>query len=246
MSFASYDNLKADWKSYRERYWAVHPQPASSQDDAETGERHEEDSLEDCLIELRRRQMVFQGHQWTCGRCHHKNWVDFGALSIELTCEVCNHGTDTPVGIRWLFRPNEFLINSLRNHSTLSLVWALSAFRERARKSFIFAEPTWFGYSYEHECPDAEGDLLVILDGNALFCEVKSSWQDLRRGGISNFVAIAQRLRPDIAVLAVMETGSGPRDALAAAQAELAADNIKFELLTLTHFTPRDDPYLLF
>jgi hypothetical protein len=110
-----------------------------------------------------------------------------------------------PVNIRWLFRPNEFLVESLRDHSVLSLVWVLSALCKRSLRSLIFVEPMWFGFTGESVSPDAEADLLVILDGQAMLCEVKSSWHGLRPAHIADFVALAPRLRPDIALLAVME-----------------------------------------
>ena len=175
---------------------------------------------------------MFQGHQWTCRKCHHQNWVDLAALSSELSCEVCKRPRRAPVDIHWLFRPNEFLIESVRDHSVLSLVWLLSVLYERSRRSLIFVEPMWFDFTHESDSPDAEADLLAISDGQAMLCEVKSSWHGLRPGHISHFVALAKRLRPDTALLAVMESGSGPADDLAAARAQLADKQIKFELLT--------------
>ena len=164
-------------------------------------------SLDACLIEMRRRQILFQGHRWTCRKCHHRNWVDLAALSSELSCEVCKQSPQAPVDIRWLFRPNEFLIESLRDRSVLSLIWVLSAFCERARRSLIFVEPMWLGFSDGSSEPDAEADLLVVLDGQAILCEVKFSWHSLRSA--TDFVALARRLRPDTALLAVH--GGGPR-----------------------------------
>jgi hypothetical protein len=189
---------------------------------------------------------MFQGHRWTCRKCHHKNWFDLGALSSVLCCEVCKQPTQTPVDIQWLFRSNEFLIESLRDHSVLSLIWVLSAFCQRARRSLIFVEPTWFGFASESTKPDAEADLLVVLDGQAMLCEVKSSWHSLRLVHITDFVALAIRLRPDTAILAVMENGPGPAGDIAAAQAQLAAEGIKFELLTADAYMVPDDPYLSF
>jgi hypothetical protein len=243
MDFVSYDHLKASWKAYRGAYWAAHPQQRNPDTDVDW-DRHEERSLDACLAELRHRQMVFQGHQWTCRNCHHRNCVDLAALSPELFCEVCKQSARAPVNIRWLFRPNEFLVESLRDHSVLSLVWVLSGLCERSRRSLIFVEPMLFGFTRESVLPDAEADLLVILDGQGMLCEVKSSWRDLRPSRIANFVALASRLRPDIALLAVMEVGPGPEAALTAARAQLAAERIDFELLTLDRYMPRDDPYL--
>ncbi|MDO8431345.1 MAG: hypothetical protein Q7S58_02940 [Candidatus Binatus sp.] len=247
MDFVSYDDLKARWKEYRAAYWAAHPQQGKPDPDVDW-DKHEEESLDECLIELRRRQMMFQGYQWTCRKCHYKNWVDLAALSFQLSCEVCKQSEQTPVDIHWLFRPNEFLIESVRDHSVLSLIWALSVLRERSRTSFIFVEPTWFGFTHESK-PDAEADLLAILDGQTFLCEVKSSWHGLRASQVAKFVALAKRLRPDIALLAVMEAGPGPRRTAAdldTARSQLAAEQIEFQLLTPDPHKQEDDPYLQF
>jgi hypothetical protein len=245
MDFVSYNHLKASWKAYRATYWAAVPPEHRPNPDV-AWDKHEEESLDACLIELRRRQIVFQGHQWTCRECHHRNWVDFAALSPELSCEVCKQPTQVPIDIPWLFRPNEFLIESLRDHSVLSLVWVLSALRQKCRRSLIFIGPTWFGFTNQSSSPDAEADLLVILDGRALLCAVKSSWHGLRRAHIADFIELARRLRPDTALLAVMEAGRGPENDLAAARAQLATERIEFELLTPDAYRPGDVPYLHF
>jgi hypothetical protein len=243
MDFFSYDELKESWKAYRAKYWIANPQPVQPDDEVDWNE-HEEQSLDSSLIEMRQRKMLFQGHRWTCRKCHHKNWVDLGAFTPQLLCEVCKQSEQMPVDIRWLFRPNEFLVESLRDHSVLSLVWALSNLCLRSRHSLVFVEPTWFGYDQESVAPDAEADLLVILDGKAMLCEVKSSWHSLRLSHVSDFVELASRLRPDIALLAVMEVGAGPVADLEAARTQLAAEGIKFELLTPTGQNLEDGPYL--
>jgi hypothetical protein len=166
-----------------------------------------------------------------------------GSLTTELSCEVCKQRTQAPVDIRWLFRPNEFLIESLRDHSVLSLVWVLSALRLRARRSFIFAEPSWLSFTAASTEPEGEADLLALVDGEAILCEVKSSWRGLRNADIQDFVALSKRLRPDRALLAVMETGTGPA-ALANVGAQLAAEQIKYELLTSSTFSMPYDPVL--
>jgi hypothetical protein len=246
MGFVSYEDLKKSWKAYRTAYWAAHPKPSEPDADVDW-DKHEEESLDACLIELRRRKMMFQGHRWTCRKCHHRNWVDFGALSSVLSCEVCKQSTQAPVNIQWLFRPNEFLIESLRDRSVLSLIWMLSALCWRSRHSLTFVEPTWLGFAPDSAEPDAEADLLVVLDGRAILCEVKSSWHGLRPADVADFVALAIRLRPDTAMLAVMEAGPGPTADLEAARQRLTIEGIKFDLLTRDAYVPPDDhPYLQF
>jgi hypothetical protein len=192
---------------------------------------------------VRHGQIIFQGHQWTCRKCHHKNWLDLKSLSFELSCGVCKEKTQAPVDFQWLFRPNEFLIESLRDHSVLSLLWVLSALRSRARKSFIFVGPTCLGFSSSSQKPDAEVELLALVDGEAILCEVKSSWRGLRNVDIQNFVALARRLRPDKALLAVMEAGNGPRE-LMNVPGLLAAERIEYELLTPNTFSVEGYPML--
>ena len=239
--YVGYEDLRAAWKAYREAYWSAHKVEGDATVDWDS---LEERSLDECLIEMRSRKILFQGHSWTCQNCHHRNWVDLNALSSELACAVCQQTEQAPVNIQWLFRPNEFLIESLRDHSVLSLVWVLSGLGTRSRRSLLFVEPTWFGFAPGADRPDAEADLLVVLDGRSILCEVKSSWRSLRASHISNLVALATRLRPDCAVLAIMDKGRGPLADLQEAERQLAAKNVKFELLTLDDFPPTDDPHL--
>jgi hypothetical protein len=242
IDFVSYNELRDSWKAYRAAYWIANRQPGA--DTEVDWDKREAETLNVCLVGMRRRQMIFQGHRWTCRKCHHRNWIDLAELSSELTCEVCKQSEQAPVDIQWLFRPNEFLIECLRDHSVLSLVWTLSQLRERSRWSFIFVEPTWFGYTFESTAPAAEADLLVILDGEPMLCEVKSSWRSLRLSHLVDFVALAIRLRPSIALLAVMENGSALESEMASARVELAAENIKFELLTPAARNLEDGPLL--
>lgn len=241
--FIPYDELQKEWKIYRESFWATQPKNNHA-DPSVDWDGLEAKSLDECLVIMRRKRMIFQGHAWTCQRCLHKNWVDLGAIKPQLDCDVCNRQTHAPVDIRWIFRPNEFLIESLRNHSVLSLVWTLAALCYRARSSIVFVEPTWFGFTDDAENPDAEADLMVLVDGQALLCEVKASWSSLRGIDIESLVKLAKRLRPDIALLAIMESGRQQNDAIAKAHAELLSVGITFEVLTLDTFQVEDGPYL--
>jgi hypothetical protein len=211
------------------------------------GGGREADSLEDCLIEMRRRRMIFQGHRWVCRACHHQNWVDLGSIGPVVSCTICKTETQTPIELEWLFRPNEFLIECLRDRSALSLVWVLNLLRQDARHSFYYAGPTKFFYSFEaadQNRPDAEADLLVVADGRALLCEVKSSWSIVTNADIRKLTELAQRLRPDVAVLAVMDDGQNFAEVLAKAQIDLHATGIEFRVVTWRPDDMLDGPYL--
>ena len=103
----------------------------------------------------------------------------------------------------------------------------------------------WFGFDPDKPTPNAEADLLVVMDGEALICEVKSSWSVFGRQDIADLVALAKRLRPNGAVLAVMEPGAGPLAELRAAEQELATVGVKFELITAVDKF-EDQPFLSF
>ena len=84
---------------------------------------------------------------------------------------------------------------------------------------------------------------MAIVDGSAMLCEVKSSWH-FQPVELTDFVALAARLRPDVALLAVMDRKPGPSALLDAARAKLEPHGIKFEVLTPKEVWSRDDVYL--
>ncbi|RON09916.1 hypothetical protein BK659_08345 [Pseudomonas brassicacearum] len=109
----------------------------------------------------------------------------------------------------------------------------------------MYLGPTCFGYSLDSRNSDVEADQLAIVDGESILCEVKSAWRSLRAAHIEDFVHLAKRLRPDRAILAVMEKGSRLDEEMRTAATALKADGIQFELLTLVSYSVEDDPYPL-
>jgi hypothetical protein len=245
LDWIGYDRLTEAWKQHCEDYWARHPREIDP-DDQEYWEDQQRAMLDGCLIAMRQRQIMFQGHEWTCPACHHRNWLDMSELALQIACKICKRTEPTPIDIKWRFRPNEFVIQALRDHSVLSLLWTLTALQARSRASFMFTGPSWFYPNAESgTSPDAEADLLVLIDGEAIVCEVKASWSVLRRKDVADLVKLAKRLRPDTAMLAVMEDRADMAQELEAARTELAGVGIDFEVLTLREFGLEDDPWLL-
>lgn len=243
MAYVRLEALKTDWKAYRATYWAANPQPHG--DKEVDWDAQEAASLDGCLVAMRRREIVFQGYQWSCGHCHHRNWINFDELESEPSCAICRTPTDTPVEIQWAFRPNEFLIESLRDHSVLSLIWVLSTLARRARGSFMYIGPTGFSFD-EYDKLDAEADLIVLIDGEVTLCEVKASWSHLRGSDIRKLVALAKRFRPENAVLAVMEEGNVLGAEIEAARVELEAEGIRFSVMKFNEAAEHQDPHLWF
>jgi hypothetical protein len=54
--FVSYDELREHWKTYRAAFWAAHPQQGA--DTSVDWDKHEEESLDACFIEMRLRQII--------------------------------------------------------------------------------------------------------------------------------------------------------------------------------------------
>lgn len=243
LTHLQYQELSTAWEAYRKAFWASNksdPDP----DDAMDYDAREAASLDRCLQALRRRKMLFQGHQWICQRCAHRNWADLAAMAPEMPCEVCRSVTQAPVDIKWLFRPNEFLVQSLRDHSVLSLLWVISELSSRARDSFVFAGPTSFGFEPASEDPDAEADVLALVDGACYLVEVKNSWRSCGPNDIKDLVEDAKRLRPDVALFAVMAGGQKRKEEIEKATSDLQALGIRFELLTTDTTREDDSPYL--
>lgn len=237
------ESLRQNWNDYIEAYWLKHKNERANEDD--TWDERERNALDQALTEMRTRRMIFQGVPWKCDACQHRNWTDFQALQSTIACDVCSSQKELPVGFSWHFRPNEFLIESLRSHSVLSLVWILACLSRRARESFVYVGPTCFGFGNDYNKSDAEADLLAILDGEAVLCEIKSAWRSLRTADLANFLSLAKRLRPNRAILAVMEEGERLHDELEDMRKALNEVGIKFELLTPSQCEIDDAPYLL-
>lgn len=242
----SLQELEERWRDHRASYWEKEGgRPQVDPADDVDWEEIEQNSLYRCLTKLRSLRMMFQGYPWDCKVCQHKNWVDFQALSPELVCDVCRSKEALPIGVPWHFRPNEFLIRSLQQHSVLSVVWALSAIYQRSMHSFFFRGPCVLRNTSASVRPDHEIDLLVFSDGKAIMCEVKSAWRSVKRDDISDFVALAKRVRPDTAIFAVMEEGGGRfADLLTTAAHDLKSHDIGMEVLTTGQYQKSDSSSL--
>jgi hypothetical protein len=237
-------HLNRQWDKYRAAYYAEHPQDLVDAEQADTAERN---GLDETLAEMRTKGMLFQGHSWKCDACQHRNWTDFQMLRPVLACDICGTEKGLPVAVPWHFRANEFLIECLQSHSVLSLLWLLAVLSKHAKKSFIYLAPTRFYYGDEFKTADAEADLVAIIDGQVLLCEIKSAWRSLRASDLASFVALAIRLRPDRAILAIMEPLADKKlaDEIDAAAKQLNDAGIRFKLITVEAYQPRGAPFLL-
>jgi hypothetical protein len=151
-----------------------------------------------------------------------------------MVCEVCGRSEPAPVNDSWHFRINGFVLEALREHGLLPVIWCLAKCASRANTSFFYIDPHELSFSEESadkSKPDAELDLLIVSDGVTRLVEAKASGQGI---DIPTIVQLAQRLRPDMVTLAVMEAGSPALTAkVMELQQQLAGSDIAADLMTL-------------
>jgi hypothetical protein len=95
-AFVKYTDIADRWRAHREAYWQRYGEKPAGDPNVDW-EAHEQASVDSCLIKMRAQQLIFQGHQWTCPECHHRNWVDLSELRPILSCSICRHEDDAPI-----------------------------------------------------------------------------------------------------------------------------------------------------
>lgn len=203
------------------------------------------ESLPESVRMLCVRNVLYQGYEWRCHKCFHTNWSDVRSLQPVLTCTVCQTGTSLAVDKPWDFRLNDFLREALKEHGVLALVWCLLQLEEAARESFYFLEPTALFLAYPQNRrtpPTNEADLICVIDGKVYLCEVKSSSRSI---ALTSFIQVAKQMRPDVAILAVMEPASQAlSDKLDELKRALEPDGIQAKLLTFSELHVDKTAYL--
>jgi hypothetical protein len=155
-----------------------------------------------------------------------------------MVCEVCGRNEPAPVADSWHFRMNGFVLEGLREHGLLPVIWCLARCAERANASFFYLAPHELFFTPESADkgePDAELDLLIVADGVVRLVEAKASGQGIE---IEKTAELAKRLRPNVVTLAVMEATSPTlMRRLSELQQQLNSSDITADLMTLE---PRD------
>lgn len=156
-------------------------------------------------------------------------------LDRMLECAVCGRKQPPTVSEPWAFRLSEFVLHAIKDYGVLPIVWCLRTMQEEAHTaSFYFLGPTALFYdtkSYEKDEPDAEFDLLVMIDGRVSLCEVKNSDREIDSEKLAE---LALKVRPDEVVIAVMqEATTRLRDDLSLLKSNLINAQIQARLITL-------------
>lgn len=228
--FLRYDDLAAAFDAFR---IAVSARDGRQPADPTTDE-HERASLDHSLTYLCQQEILHQGHEWKCQQCYNNNWVAIADLAKSMSCEVCGRFQPAPVNDPWQFKPNAFVLEALREHGALPMIWCISRLAADARRSFYFLAGHELFLSEESADagrPDAEIDVLAVCDGEVQLCEVKSSAYDI---DIEKLVLLALRIRPQQLLLAVMAPASPAiKVKLEQLRERLAATSIAVNSLTL-------------
>ena len=239
--YFKYDALTRQFEDFRNAFWNTHEAGAPRSE----WDEHERQSLSESVRYLCQREVLHQGHEWRCNDCYNNNWVSLGDLKMSMICDVCGATRPAPVADPWHFRLNSFITEGFREHGLLASMWCLAKLAEEANASFFYIDPHELYYSEENvqsRKPDAELDLLVVMDGRVRLCEAKTS---SRRIDLPKLAGLARRLRPDIVTLAVMEPMSnGLQQRLAKLQELVNDSSITVELMTLAEDDIDDSPIL--
>ena len=165
--------------------------------------------LNESLQRLCGEGVFHQGYEWLCPRCSYRNWSAIDCLGSTLSCQICRHVRAPPVDLKFQFRLNEFLGSCVRDHDTLSVVWALGAVRdEYHHSSFVFAPQTALYRAYPENRdtpPDREIDVLAVVDGRVLVGEVKASLSEIGQRELDDLATFTREISADIVLLGSLE-----------------------------------------
>jgi hypothetical protein len=211
----SWVHISDDFEAFVTRFMAAN-QHADEQH-AETIEqerkRYEKD-LSDCLQRMCEMEVFHQGYELKCPKCLHKNWIGVADLKTKMPCQVCHEIALPPVERPWQFRLNGFIRDALQRHGTGPLFWVLGRCQRTFRESFWFEGP--LNIFFDHDAfaqrrVATDIDLTIVHKGKVIMCEAKQSERVFTDPG--RVAANMAKLRPDVALIAVMGPPSTALDA---------------------------------
>lgn len=166
--------------------------------------------LERSLSFLLDRGVFYRGHEWGCRHCSHRNWVRVNDLQDSLQCEVCGKDHQLPVDVALDFQLNGFLATCLREHDTLTVVWALSSLRDWSDGSFTFAPQMALYRDTPDDVPQVvhrELDVVCVAKGKFIVGEAKLRVELITPSDIEDLAQAAADVRADVALLMALTGG---------------------------------------
>lgn len=204
----SWAKFKADFEALSIRYDERNPSRQSEEDLAKEPLWRIE-SLRESVQSLCQLGVLHQGYENKCRKCLHRSWIAINDLKAQIACEVCGDIRLAPVDSPWQFRLNGFLRESLQRHGVGPLFWVLGRLQRYNASSFWFEGPLniYFDQTADNLGePDTDIDLTMIDNGLVRMCEVKQSERNFTDP--AELAKTMAKLRPDIAMIAVMEEDS--------------------------------------
>lgn len=246
-----YSRLSSAWDEYRQQFWTRYRtknphDPTQTTADEEAYIRAERSSFVEAVQDLLAKGVLFQGITSSCRNCRHSNWFSVNNLATVLDCEICQAPMPVPLEIDWEFKLNPFLLECAREHGTQAVFWALSICRGRARTSFFYQEPSDIWFENPETARDTDVDLAAVIDGSAYAIEVKSSLRNFGASAQKDFVDLAKRLRPNVAVAAIMDACADEKREQILARLKMLLDDetIEIEVWTLESHPMASGPFL--
>jgi hypothetical protein len=219
--FIPYSKLHEKWERLVDEFIKENPRLEGQSDDMDV---RKVQNLNQSIQHLCAREMLFQGQEWQCRTCYNRNWVSLDNMERRLICAVCHRDEPAQVGGEWHFRPNPFVIEAYREHGCEAVIWALWQLADTATQSFYFTPSMRFWQKYpasRKDEKDAEIDAVAVVDGAVYTVEAKSSSR-IDDAEISPLVMVAERIRPDVMLVASMEAENSEwRRAMARLEKEL-------------------------
>ncbi len=229
--YKNYKRLLRRWEAMVETFLRAHPKANGENDDSTYRDVRR---LDRSIKYLCQQEVLFQGREWRCAACYNRNWVALGDLAKTLSCSICGRKEPAPVSGDWQFKANPFLVDAYRDHGTEAVIWALWCLWDRSRHSFYFAPSLKLWVNYPKQGTrrwDAEVDAIAVVDGAVYLVEAKCA-AGLDEGERAQLVMAAERIRPDVLIIASMEKSNGGLErAVKAVRAALPAE-IEIEVLS--------------
>jgi hypothetical protein len=151
-------------------------------------------------------ELFHQGYELRCPKCLHRNWIGVQDLKMKMPCAVCHEVALAPVDQPWQFRLNGFVRDALQRHGIGPLFWVLGRCQQKFREGFWFEGPLNIFLDqagYDRGTTATDIDLTIVHQDKVTMCEAKQSERGFVRPG--QVAENMSRLRPDIALIAVME-----------------------------------------
>jgi hypothetical protein len=238
-----YGQLVKRWLRLAKYYLTAHPSTGRTDTDARVRDVR---YLNRSVQYVCKREVFFQGREWRCRSCYNRNWVGIDDLSRTLVCSICGRDEPAPVSGSWQFRINPFVLEAYRDHGSEAVIWALWQLLEQSRASFYFVPSLKLWHSYPRSVADpcdAEVDDVAVVDGLVYLVEAKSS-KGLGEGEIKQLLIAAERIRPDVLLVACMSPERAALDRSANELREALSPDIKVELLTFDPAALDRSPFL--